>query len=84
MSLDVWPDEPPDPSHPLISAWRAREPWIAHRLVITPHVAFYSEEAYREMREEAARTAKQVLDGLPPRNCVNRIELSDAGHGLDG
>lgn len=69
--LDVLPQEPPDPNHPLIKAWYAREPWIAYRLIITPHAAFYCQEAYWEMRMKAALEAKRVLNGKPPRNCVN-------------
>lgn len=75
--LDVLPQEPPDPAHPLIRAWRARELWVAHRLIITPHGAFYNEESYREMREKAAQEAKRVLDGRPARNCVNRQWLRE-------
>jgi len=75
--LDVLPQEPPDPDHPLIRAWRARESWIAYRLIITPHAAFYCEEAYREMRMKAALEAKRVLAGQKPRNCVNEAWLQN-------
>ena len=77
--LDVLPQEPPDPDHPLIRAWRAREPWIAYRLAITPHAAFYCEEAYREMRMKAALEAKRVLEGRAPRNCVNAEWIAKSG-----
>jgi len=70
--LDVVEMEPPDPGHPLIQAWRNREEWIEHRLIITPHCAFFCEEAYREMRYKAALEAKRILNGKLPRNCVNR------------
>jgi phosphoglycerate dehydrogenase-like enzyme len=69
--LDVLPQEPPDPHHPLIRAWRDREPWVAHRLILTPHAAFYCHESYREMRAKAALEARRVLAGQEPRNCVN-------------
>ena len=70
--LDVLPQEPPDNKHPLIKAWRKRESWIAYRLIITPHAAFYCEEAFCEMRVKAAQEAKRVLQGKSPRNCVNK------------
>lgn len=70
--LDVVEMEPPDPNHPLIRAWRNREDWIAYRLIITPHAAFFCEEAYREMRYKAALEAKRILNGEAPRNCVNQ------------
>jgi phosphoglycerate dehydrogenase-like enzyme len=73
--LDVLETEPPDDGHPLIRAWRKREKWLGCRLMITPHAAFYCEEAYREMRYKAALTAKRVLDGESSRNCVNKAWL---------
>ena len=59
--LDVLPEEPPDPAHPLIAAWSAGEAWIAHRLIITPHAAFHSPEAQSDMRRKAAETAALYL-----------------------
>ena len=62
--LDVLPDEPPT-AHPLLAAWRADEPWLAGRLLITPHVAYYSRQGWREMRYKAAETARMyLLDGV--------------------
>ncbi|MBI2095264.1 MAG: C-terminal binding protein [Candidatus Omnitrophica bacterium] len=69
--LDVLPTEPPDSRHPLIQAWRRREPWVAHRLVLTPHAAFVSVEADEELRRKASLEARRVLDGERPLNCVN-------------
>ena len=69
--LDVLPLEPPDPTHPLIKAWRNREPWISERLIITPHSAFYNKESYEEMRKKAAEEVVRIFEGLSPRNCVN-------------
>lgn len=69
--LDVLPEEPPPPHHPLIKAWRDQEKWLTGRLVITPHAAFYNIESYREMRQKAAKEATRVLEGHPPLNCVN-------------
>ena len=69
--LDVLPTEPPSPVPSLIQAWRDEEPWIKDRLLVTPHAAFYNEQSYHEMRTKAALTVRDVLDGQPPRNCVN-------------
>jgi D-3-phosphoglycerate dehydrogenase len=74
--LDVLPQEPPDPSHPLIRDWSQRAPWLEGRLVLTPHAAFYNEESYVEMRRKAAREVLRVLSGEAPRNCVNRMYLA--------
>ena len=70
-ALDVMPTEPPGPELPLLQAWRAREEWVRHRLVVTPHAAFYSEEGEHDMRVKAAETVREALDGRPPRNRVN-------------
>lgn len=59
-ALDVLPDEPPG-DHALIRAWREDAPWLGGRLLMTPHVAFYSEEGWHEMRYKAAQTARLYL-----------------------
>jgi phosphoglycerate dehydrogenase-like enzyme len=74
--LDVLPIEPPPRDHPLIAAWRAREPWVGDRLMITPHAAFYCDESFAEMRRKAAETARDYLEKSVLRNCVNRQFLS--------
>ena len=67
--LDVLPSEPPAP-HPLIDAWRAREPWLEGRLVITPHNAFHSDAAALEMRSNAAWTVRFLLEDGVLRNRI--------------
>lgn len=70
-ALDVMPTEPPDPELGLLRAWRTGEHWLKHRLVVTPHSAFYSEEGEVDMRIKATATVREVLKGLPARNVVN-------------
>ncbi|NRA39813.1 MAG: C-terminal binding protein [Planctomycetes bacterium] len=70
--LDVLPQEPADTSDPLIAAWLANEDNLRERVIITPHNAFYSEEAFTEMRRKGAEEVKRVLLGEAARNCVNR------------
>jgi D-3-phosphoglycerate dehydrogenase len=67
--LDVLPEEPPA-AHPLIEAWRRREPWLAGRLVITPHNAFHSDAAEIEMRHNAAETVRLFLETGVLRNRI--------------
>ena len=69
--FDVLPVEPPNLNDPLLKAWASDEPAIANRLVITPHCAFYSDEAVVEMRQKAALEALRVLSGDKPQNQVN-------------
>jgi phosphoglycerate dehydrogenase-like enzyme len=60
--LDVIPEEPPrEPVPSLLRAYRAREPWLAGRLVITPHIAFHTPEAWADIRRKSAETMRGVL-----------------------
>jgi C-terminal binding protein len=69
--LDVLPVEPPpEPVHPLIAAYRAREPWLEGRLVITPHSAFYSPEAWDDTRRKGAETMAAALLTDRPQNVI--------------
>jgi D-3-phosphoglycerate dehydrogenase len=67
--LDVLPEEPPKP-HPLLDAWRRREDWIDGRLVITPHVAFYADEAFVEQRRKPCETVRLCLIEGRTRNLI--------------
>ncbi|MBY5570533.1 C-terminal binding protein [Rhizobium leguminosarum] len=68
-AIDTLVKEPPG-DHPLLTAWRNREDWLAGRLVITPHNAFYSDHAAVEMRRNAAKTVRILLDEGRLRNQV--------------
>ncbi|MNH89818.1 putative 2-hydroxyacid dehydrogenase [compost metagenome] len=68
-AIDTLLHEPPG-NHPLLEAWRNREDWLAGRLVITPHNAFYSDHAAIEMRTNAAKTVKLLFDEGRLRNRV--------------
>ncbi len=73
--LDVLPMEPADPQHPLIAAFAANEPWIAHRLVLTPHSAFFTPESVFDMRAKGAAVAATYLRDGRLQNCVNAAYL---------
>lgn len=73
--LDVLPEEPPPPGHPLLEAFRRREPWIDGRLLVTPHAAWFSEAGRLDLRTKSARTVRDVLERGELRNCVNRASL---------
>ena len=69
--LDVVPVEPPVAPLPrLIEAYRAREPWLVGRLVITPHAAYYSPEAQHDTRVKAAETMRAALLSNRPQNVI--------------
>ena len=70
--LDVLPEEPANPQRRLIAAWQKNEDWIRHRLLLTPHSAFYTPESFRDNRAFAARTATRYLRDGRLENCVNK------------
>jgi len=70
-ALDVLPDEPPPEDDPLVAAWRNPEHPAHHRVIINPHVAFYSVEGLQDMRRKAAEACRRALTGQPLRNVVN-------------
>ncbi len=74
--LDVLPEEPADPEHPLIKAWAADEEWIDNRLLLTPHSAFFTPESVYDMRYKGGEVAVTYLGGGPLHNCVNQEWLT--------
>jgi D-3-phosphoglycerate dehydrogenase / 2-oxoglutarate reductase len=60
-ALDVLDREPPPADHPLLGT---------EGVLVTPHTAWYSERAERELRRRAAQEMRRVLRGRPPRNPV--------------
>ena len=66
VGLDVVPVEPPvEPVPELIRAYRAREPWTEGRLIITPHSAFHTPEAWDDIRTKGAETMRAFIQGRP-------------------
>lgn len=71
VGLDVVPVEPPaDPVPELIRAYRAREPWVEGRLIITPHSAFHTPQAWDDIRSKGAETMRAALLGPRPQNVI--------------
>jgi len=64
--LDVLPVEPPaEPIPALLRAYRDREEWLNGRLIITPHIAFHTPQAWDDIRRKSAETMRDVLvEGL--------------------
>lgn len=64
--LDVVPVEPPaEPLPVLLAAYRNHDAWLTGRLIVTPHVAYYSPQANRDIRVKAAETMVAALQGRP-------------------
>ena len=75
--LDVLVDAHPSPDAPLLKL---------DNVIVTPHVAFFSQEAVLELEERAAGEVAAVLQGRMPDNLVNRAALSHSNprHSLSG
>ncbi len=71
VGLDVLPDEPPSLADPLVAAWHANEPWIRGRVLLNPHVGFYSPDSLLDLRRKAVETAYNYLRAGKLANCVN-------------
>jgi D-3-phosphoglycerate dehydrogenase len=61
-ALDVMEKEPPDWNSALLQL---------DNLIITPHISFYSEESYIELKTKVAQAVLSVLKGELPRAIVN-------------
>lgn len=64
--LDVFPEEPLDLGSPLVRA---------PRTVLTPHAAYQSEEAVRELCERSVQAVIDVVQGRAPADCINPTVL---------
>lgn len=71
VGLDVLPKEPGQAEDPLVAAWRANEPWIRGRVLLNPHAAFFSPDAYVDQRTKGVQTAYFYLRDGALVNCVN-------------
>jgi len=60
--LDVLEDENVDSHHPLVNL---------ENVIITPHSAFYSEQALKDLQYKAVQEVIRVLIGERPKSCVN-------------
>lgn len=63
-ALDVLTDEPPKEDCPLLR----RE-----NVILTPHIAYYSEEAMFDLQTKAAQDVASVLKGEAPKYPVNKL-----------
>ena len=61
-ALDVVDAEPPPPDHPLHRT---------DRILVTAHVAWYSQQAFDDWRVKAVQEVARVLQGELPLNLLN-------------
>ena len=56
---------------PLLAVWRDPSHPAHHRLIVTPHAAFYSEQGLMDIRRKTSEACRRALLGMPLRNVVN-------------
>jgi len=61
-AIDVMEMEPPSPDNPLLRL---------ENIIVTPHISYYSEDSYVELKTETAKAVVAVLSGKLPRSLVN-------------
>jgi lactate dehydrogenase-like 2-hydroxyacid dehydrogenase len=69
--IDAFTREPPDPAHPLLAAYNAREAWLDGRMIVIPHATWYSPETFADIRREAAENIRLLFGEGVRRNVVN-------------
>ena len=62
--MDVLAVEPPAGAHPLFRH---------ENFICSPHMAWHSDEAERQLKRSAAEEALRVLRGQPPKYQLNRF-----------
>jgi phosphoglycerate dehydrogenase-like enzyme len=69
--IDVLPVEPPvEPIPEILRAYRAREPGLEGRLVITPHAAWFTPQSEHDTRVKSAETMRAALLTNRPQNVI--------------
>jgi D-3-phosphoglycerate dehydrogenase / 2-oxoglutarate reductase len=64
-AIDVYETEPPKPDYPLFQERNA---------ILTPHLAWYSEDAGTRIREIILLEIERAMKGLPPRYVANSVK----------
>ncbi|MEM3608622.1 MAG: C-terminal binding protein [Candidatus Bathyarchaeia archaeon] len=70
-ALDVLASEPPDRDDPLLKM---------ENVILTPHIAWFSEESFTDLLQKAAQEVIRALKGEEPLHIVNRKELKERGY----
>ena len=72
IGLDVLPVENlPFKKSKFIEAWKSNNNHLSSKIIINPHVSYYSQESFKEMRTKASINALRVLNGKKPYYRIN-------------
>jgi phosphoglycerate dehydrogenase-like enzyme len=68
-AIDTVSPEPPPPEHPLLNL----SPVARDRLILTPHIAGITDQAFGRLLNHALSNISRVVSGKPPENVVNGV-----------
>ncbi len=68
--FDVFSEEPLSPGHPLLTM---------NNVILTPHVGWYTKEAFERLERECVQRVVEILQGERPKNVVNVEVLERPG-----
>ena len=71
VGLDVLSTEPLSRENPLIEILHSEDIEVKSKLLITPHVAYYSKQSVEELRTTSTKTASLFIHQGVLLNCVN-------------
>lgn len=69
FGTDVWPNEPPLEKDAVFNTLTSDDKF-RHRTIITPHTAYYSDQAEIECRSKAANNCLRIISNQKPFNIV--------------
>jgi phosphoglycerate dehydrogenase-like enzyme len=70
LGMDVLPEEPPKNDSDIVAKWQNKNSDISKRVLITPHVAYYSSDSLKEIRIKAVQNLINFVNG---RDLVYRL-----------
>jgi len=73
--LDVFTDEPLSPDYPLANM---------SNVILTPHLAWYTKEAFERVERQTLESIVDILDGKIPRNVKNTAVVDVLGDSQSG
>lgn len=65
LGTDVLPEEPPKTEANIVSRWQDKNNDISKRVLITPHIAYYSSDSLKEIRTKAVQNLLNFDGGHP-------------------
>lgn len=66
LGMDVLPHEPPETNDAVVREWVSADSSTSSQVLLTPHIAYFSDQAIEEIRRKAATSILMVAAGGNP------------------